>query len=255
MSKKDVRLWVQLYHDLLDAPAWRAMETSTRLLYVALRRRFNAKKNNNGKIFISDRQAAQEIGMSKNTAVRAFAELVHCGFIVMVTPGHLGSDVKGKAPGWRLTELHTAEEKATMDYLIWDGTPFTAKKAARPKKQNPVPTIGTPCTNRWDIQQPECPNHWDIEPVPTIGTYLEGALQSSPSTEEGLEVEVRAEPEAEPPASEPEKVEVEPKAEGDGQPPRPKRAPQTIRTPTSMRRDARMARYAEQLRRERRVSN
>lgn len=140
MRKKDTRLFVQLFHDLLDTPAWRSLSPWAKCLYVSLRRRHNGK--NNGRIFVSCRQAAREIGMNKDTATRAFRELVHCRFIIMTSTGHLGADGKGKAPGWRLTEIPTTEEAATMDYLNWDGVPFDPKKArhrSRPKKAKSCP--------------------------------------------------------------------------------------------------------------------
>ena len=48
------------------------------------------KFNNNGKINLSVRQAAKRLGVTKNTAVKAFHDLQAKGFIVVTEVGHLG---------------------------------------------------------------------------------------------------------------------------------------------------------------------
>lgn len=131
IQPKRVRIYLKLHIDILDAPAWRAMSAAGRLLYIALRRRHNSKHNNNGDIFISQREAATELGLSRPTVARASQELQHYGFTVMTTPGCLGVDGKGRAPHWRLTELDTATEPATSDFIRWDGTRFKQ----RPRKR------------------------------------------------------------------------------------------------------------------------
>jgi hypothetical protein len=87
---KRLRLFLQLHLDLLDAPAWRATSAAGRLLYVTLRRRHNSKHNNNGDIFISQREAAEELGFTRPTVAKSFRELEYHGFIVMTSPGCLG---------------------------------------------------------------------------------------------------------------------------------------------------------------------
>jgi hypothetical protein len=132
---KPLRLYLKLHLDILDAPAWRATSAAGRLLYIALRRRHNSKHNNNGDIFISQREAAEELGLTRPTVAKCFRELEHFGFIVMTSPGCLGVEGKGKAPHWRLTELETADEPPTMDFKRWKGIRFQRKKRsqARPR--------------------------------------------------------------------------------------------------------------------------
>ena len=89
----------------MDAPAWRALSHGARSLYVALKRRHRLDTNNNGKIFLSQRQAEIELGSNRDYVARWFRELEYYGFIVMTRPGSLGLEGKGKAPHWRLTEL------------------------------------------------------------------------------------------------------------------------------------------------------
>jgi hypothetical protein len=132
------RLFVQLHSDLLDAPAWRAMGAAARCVYVALKRQFN------GKLFLSHRDAATQLGLARTTIARGFPELEHYGFIVMTSPARLGLDGKGRAPHWRLTEIDTADGPATMDFKSWDKTPFKPppprprkkKRARRPRRRS-----------------------------------------------------------------------------------------------------------------------
>jgi DNA-binding transcriptional MocR family regulator len=128
---KRVRLYLKLHLDILDAPAWRAMSAGARLLYIALRRRHNSKHNNNGDIFISQREAAKELNLSRPTVAKSFQELEHYGFIVMTSAACLGVDGRGKAPHWRLTELETADGPATMDFKRWNGISFKRQRRSQ----------------------------------------------------------------------------------------------------------------------------
>jgi len=112
----------------MDTAAWKAMSHGAKMLYVVLKRRYNRKFHNNGRIYLSQRNAAKELGSHHNEIARWFRELRHYGFIVMTRPGGLGVEGKGKAPHWRLTELGYMKELPTQDYKRWDGTPFTDRK-------------------------------------------------------------------------------------------------------------------------------
>jgi hypothetical protein len=139
--------FIPWFVETTDSPAWKAMSMGARVLYMALKRHhFVGFNNNNGRIFLSGRDAMEEIGVGNRDSIhRWFRELQHYGFIVMTSPGSLGLDGKGKAPQWRLTELETPladTKEPTLDYLKWDGTPFNGNQAWRgrgpkPKKQNP----------------------------------------------------------------------------------------------------------------------
>jgi hypothetical protein len=114
-----------LLNDTMDTPAWRGLSHGAQVLYVALKRRFNSTIDNNGEIFLPQRAARKELGGSGFTQInRWFRELEHFGFIVMVTPGRLGVEGKGRAPGWRLTELPYDGEPPTRDFARWNGAPF-----------------------------------------------------------------------------------------------------------------------------------
>jgi hypothetical protein len=85
-------LFVPLLIDTIDSPAWRAMSHGAQMLYIALKRRHNSTFNNNGKIFLPQRQAATELKSHTDYITRWFRELQHYGFIVMTTRGCLGID-------------------------------------------------------------------------------------------------------------------------------------------------------------------
>jgi hypothetical protein len=81
------------------------MSAHARVVYMALKARYSFKARNNGRLYLSVRQAAKETGFNKDMGARCLRELAYYGFIVMTNPGCLGVDGKGKAPHWRLTEL------------------------------------------------------------------------------------------------------------------------------------------------------
>jgi hypothetical protein len=120
--------FVPLLKATLDAPAWKAMSHGARILYVALRRRYNQNFHNNGHLFISQRDAAEEIGSHHNEIARWFRELQHYGFIVRTAEGSLGVEGKGKAPHWRLTELGYMRDPPTLEFMSWDGQKYHHQK-------------------------------------------------------------------------------------------------------------------------------
>lgn len=120
--------FVPLLIETMDSQAWRAMSHGARSLYVALKRRYSPNNHNNGRMFISQRTAAQELGSHHNEIARWFRELQHFGFIVLASPGCLGLDGRGKAPHWRLTELGCMKDAPTRNFLCWDETKFKDRK-------------------------------------------------------------------------------------------------------------------------------
>ena len=138
--------------------AWRAMSPYARVVYMALKSRYSIKARNNGRIYLSARDGAEETGFDMKTVARALRELKHYGFILMTEAGCLGVDGKGKAPHWRLTEVGYMTDPPTKDFLKWDGELFHEQKSPRHytnRKQNPVPSSGTECTAARHI--PVCP--------------------------------------------------------------------------------------------------
>jgi hypothetical protein len=128
--------FVPLLLDTLKTPAWKATSHGARSLYVALKSRYRSDIHNNGRVYLAQRKAADEIGSKTEQVTRWFRELQHFGFIVMTEPGYLGVDGEGQAPRWRLTEIGYMKDPPTRDFLHWKGEPFVEKK------QNPVPEKG-----------------------------------------------------------------------------------------------------------------
>jgi hypothetical protein len=143
--------FVPLDVEVMSSPAWRAMTMGARTLYIHLKRRWSFKQRNNGRLFLSQRNAQEEIGLGVRDSIsRWFRELQHYGFIIMTDPGCLGVDGQGKAPRWRLTELEAPGGRngdtwmlPTKDFLKWNGTRFRddrgAVKRESERKQNPGP--------------------------------------------------------------------------------------------------------------------
>jgi hypothetical protein len=172
---------------ILNAPAWRVMDPVARLLWIELRRRLRNDRTNNGKIFLSCRDAAEAIGVNKDTILRRYAELEHYGFLCKTTKGHLGIDGYGIAPHYRFTDLAHGTHPATRDYEKWDGTisEHTPQKPG-PKKQNPVLFRRTSRPIQSDIERapsgnPLCPIPSDIDaasrcPIPSDISRLPSPL-------------------------------------------------------------------------------
>jgi hypothetical protein len=135
--------FVPMFRATIDSPAWRALSTGARSLFLALKAEAD---NAHYSAYLSTRDARAKVGGSRQKIREWFAELQHYGFIVMLHPGSLGSDGHGKAPLWRITDKGTtrgAYEAPTNDFLRWDGTlfdpkPYRAKRGRTTwEKQNP----------------------------------------------------------------------------------------------------------------------
>jgi hypothetical protein len=172
------------------------MDHIARLLWIALRRKLRNDGLNNGKIYLSCRNAAEAIGGNKDTIARRFAELEHYGFLRKTTEGFLGVDGRGIAPHYRFTDLAHGTHPATRDYEKWDGSTFKnpPRKSGR-KKQNPVLRRRTPriapsdirrasngssvCIARSDINEaPRCIAPSDISRLP-LQSASEAGIQGS----------------------------------------------------------------------------
>lgn len=136
-EKRRLPPFVPLILSTVNNPAWKALSHGARSLYVALRRRYSQNLHNNGRIYLSQRGAVQEIGSHHNEIARWFRELQFYGFIVMTKGGSLGVEGKGKAPHWRLTELGYMHELPTRDFDRWTGAKFTDRKI---KPRAPFPS-------------------------------------------------------------------------------------------------------------------
>jgi hypothetical protein len=88
--------FVPMLIDTMASPAWKAMSPYARVVYIALRSRYGHKIRNNGRIYLSARDGAEDTGFDLKTVARCLRELAHYGFTVMTERGCLGVEGKGK---------------------------------------------------------------------------------------------------------------------------------------------------------------
>lgn len=134
--------FIPIIRTTVQTPPWKQLSFGARSLYHVLRGFLRHDDLNNGKVYRSYRDAADDLGTKSRTSVqRWFRELEHYGFIVMTTGGCLGVDGEGVAPHWRLTECSTFDAKgnhiaATRDFERWDGVLFDDPEKTDSRPQN-----------------------------------------------------------------------------------------------------------------------
>jgi hypothetical protein len=111
------RYFSQIFHDVMDTPAWADMSGDECKVYLAMTRKYHG--NNNGKIVFGRRDAERCLKSGPHRAHAALVWLERRGFIVPVVKGSF--DRKLKATEWRLTahKCHVTGEAATNDFLHW----------------------------------------------------------------------------------------------------------------------------------------
>ena len=92
--------------------------------------RFNGR--NNGEIAFSVRQAARQIHTAKDTASKAFRELVAKGFIKINKPGSFDWKLR-HATTWILTEHPLGDDLPTKDFMKWRPENLKAGPKSEPK--------------------------------------------------------------------------------------------------------------------------
>lgn len=141
--------FTKLVRNTMETEAWRALSPTAQALYPWIKLEWRgSQSNNNGKIKLSVRQAAERLGIGINTASRAFHDLQAKGFIVVTEHARLGIKGQATCPAYELTELGLPHvEKSTGRKLFKDwkpGADFPVHKATvhnpngSRKKQNPV---------------------------------------------------------------------------------------------------------------------
>lgn len=130
---------------VMATPAWRALSPTAQALYVWLKLEWRgAKFNNNGRLRLSVRQAAERIGCAHDTAAKAFHDLQRKGFAIQTEAACLGTEGMGKAPAYELTEIVPVGETGPGKqwYQNWlKGSDFPVRKgtSARYSKTKPCP--------------------------------------------------------------------------------------------------------------------
>ena len=150
-----------MVRNTMNTPAWRALSPSAQALYPWLKLEWRGPKaNNNGRIALSVRQAAERMGVGVNTAARAFHDLQAKGFLVVKRPAQLGVAGQATSPEFELTEVAMPGEGARPRKLYEDwkaGGDFPVAKAAvhnprgTSQKQNPVIKLVTARNQNGDV--------------------------------------------------------------------------------------------------------
>lgn len=126
--------WTKLIRQTMEEPAWRALSSTAQALYPWLKLEWSGPDaNNNGKIRLSVRQAAERLGVRPDTAAEAFRDLQRKGFIVQIEHAFLGVEGAAKAPAYEITELKMpgAERDGRKLYRDWQpGKAFPVHWAA-----------------------------------------------------------------------------------------------------------------------------
>lgn len=124
-----------LVRSVMESDAWKALPPVAQALYPWLRLEWRGPKfNNNGRIRLSVRQAADRMGVGINTAARAFHDLQAKGFIHVTEGARLGLGGEAKSPCFELTEIavpNSTERGGRKLFLQWQsGADFPITKAA-----------------------------------------------------------------------------------------------------------------------------
>jgi hypothetical protein len=132
--------FVALPHWMLKSTAWRLLSPVARSLFIELAAIYNG--SNNGRLALSTRDAAERVRCSKNTAARAFAELIQNGFIDRCSRGHFDRKTPHAAE-YRLT-LHSCDltgERSSKRFM--NSHPAEPKSVAGPTRGTAGVTTGT----------------------------------------------------------------------------------------------------------------
>lgn len=116
--------WTKMLRSTMETPAWRALTPTAQALYVWVKFEWKGPNaNNNGRIRLPVRTAAERLGCNMKTAGRAFHDLQAKGFLILTEHGRMGSEGKGEAPTYEITELATIgtdSHSGRKLYLSWE---------------------------------------------------------------------------------------------------------------------------------------
>lgn len=109
--------FVMLPEWLQRSEAWATMKPGPRALYIELKRRFTG--SNNGQIFLSHRDGAKALNVTKDTISGYFRDLIERGFVTLTQGGHLGPSGIGQAAKWALQEETLDGKPAIKGFMAW----------------------------------------------------------------------------------------------------------------------------------------
>jgi hypothetical protein len=152
--------WTKMLRPTMETPAWRALSPLAQALYPWIKFEWKGPQaNNNGRISLPVRDAAQRMGRDKDAVGRAFHDLQAKGFLVLREHGRMGVEGKGTPPTYEITELALpGEHSGRKLYADWQpGHDFAVRahttsnpkghngknKTLSPEKGQVVPLRGT----------------------------------------------------------------------------------------------------------------
>lgn len=152
--------WTKMIRPTMETPAWKALPIASQALYPWLRLEWRGQKhNNNGKLQLSVKQAAQRMGCNPKTAAGAFHGLQAKGFIVQTHAAILGTGGAAKSPCYEITELalpgQLTGRRLFNDWQEGGDFPVKVSRANNPtgrngktkpqpkKRHDPIPIFGT----------------------------------------------------------------------------------------------------------------
>lgn len=107
--------FIMLAHYMLRSPAWKTLSPNAKALLIEVWARYNGA--NNGAISYAVREA-EDIGLSKDQASRAFKELIKRGFLKMHRASTFSLKTK-EARTWELTAVPNGESAPSKDFMRW----------------------------------------------------------------------------------------------------------------------------------------
>jgi hypothetical protein len=128
---------VRLYRWMMRSNAWQSLSLAARCLLVEMYDLYDG--TNNGRLFMSARDAGRRLGVGKTKGWRALHELRDKGFIRPHHEGYFQVKVR-HATTWVLSEFEFAGQVATKDFMRWR-PPTEIETTVRPGEQ-PVPLDG-----------------------------------------------------------------------------------------------------------------
>lgn len=98
--------FTKLLRHTMEEPAWRALSSVAQAIYPWVKLEWHGPDcNNNGKIRLSARQAAQCVGVTPDTAAGGLRDLQRKGFLFVTEGATLGVEGAAKSPAYEITEL------------------------------------------------------------------------------------------------------------------------------------------------------
>jgi hypothetical protein len=130
--------FAMLHRRHMQSPAWRALSVHAMALYPWLKLEWRGPRaNNNGRIQMSVRQAAELVGCSRETAARALHDLQRKGWLIVTEKATLGAEGAAKGNKYEITEIALPGDGARPRNLFHEWHPDREFPVADIRTNNP----------------------------------------------------------------------------------------------------------------------